>query len=179
MAPQMFRTVELYEGEPYTRASKTLVERTRGRAAIGKSTIVGITIAIVVIAAVSALGYLTYVRTQCSGYPPGGNCPRIYNYTFKTSINYSGEWKQIEYMYHATGRSSPGPGNYTGGLALGTGPSTGSITVSGPYNSGLTLCIVAEKLDSSNASLVFGIDGRTNETSLPYGKATLCAGVVP
>lgn len=157
----------------------TIIRRPGSRAGIGTSSIVGIIIAVTVVAADSALGYLTYVRPQCSGYPPGGNCPGTYSYTFRTTINYSGEWKETEYTYHAVGRSSPGSGNYSGGMSLGTGPSTSSITLSGPNNSGLTLCILAEKLDSSNASLIFGIEARTNQTSLSYGKVTLCEAVVP
>jgi hypothetical protein len=151
----------------------------RRRAGIGTSVTVGIIIAIIVIAAVSVLGYLAYESSQCSGYPPGGNCPGTYSHTFRTSINYSGAWRQIEYGYHSVGKPPQGLGNYTGGTVLGTGPSTGTITMSGPNNSGLTLCIVAEKLDSSNATLVFSIEGFTNKTSLPFGSTTVCAGVVP
>lgn len=152
---------------------------TRKRHRFVKSKLV-ILVVVIAVAGAVALGYFTYQSSQCSGYPPGGNCPGTYSYTFKTSINYSGEWKQVEYGYHAVGTTSPGPGNYTGGMVLGTGPSTGSIIMSGPNNSGLTLCVVAEKLDSSNATLVFGIDGRaTNSTSVPFGRATVCVGVVP
>ena len=82
-------------------------------------------------------------------------------------------------MYHSVGKPPTGTANFTGGSSLGAGPSTGTITLSAQDNQGLTLCIVVGKLDSSNATLVVGIDGMTNETSLPYGHTTVCEGVVP
>jgi hypothetical protein len=164
---------------PYLDGGRRLARRSRGRTAVSKSAEVGIVIAIIVVASISVVGYLTYMSSRCSGYPPGGNCPGTYSYAFKTDINYSGGWKQIQYMYHSVGKPSAGTANYTGGTVLGSGPSTGSLTLTGPNNQGLTLCIIAEKLDSSNATLVFSIDSMTNETSLPYGHTTVCEAVVP
>lgn len=82
-------------------------------------------------------------------------------------------------MYHSVGKPPSGTANYTGGTALGAGPSTGTLTLTGLDTQGLTLCIVAEKLDSSNATLVLSIESMTNETSLPHGHTTVCEGVVP
>ena len=167
---KVFLTVGLYRGSPrlqHEGRQTHLPRRARTRSAIGKLEVV-IILALIVVAAIGIVGY----------YSPITNPPN-YSYTFRTSINYSGGWKQIEYMYHSVGKPPSGIANYTGGTALGAGPSTGTITLTGPNNQGLTLCIVAEKLDSSNATLVFSIDSMTNETSLPGGHTTVCEGVVP
>ncbi len=78
-------------------------------------------------------------------------------------------------MYYTIGWPPVGAANYSEGTELGYGPAIGgAITTSGPVNPGWTLCIVGEKLDSSNVTLAVGLDGFTNETSLPYGHATVC-----
>jgi hypothetical protein len=148
-------------------AKRTLPRRVRTRSAIGRFEVV-IIMAIIVLGAIGIVGY----------YSPITN-PPTYSHTFRTSINYSGGWKEIEYMYHSVGKPPSGTANYTGGTALGAGTSTGTLTLTGLNNQGLTLCILAEKMDTSNATLILGIDGMTNETSLPYGHATVCEGVVP
>jgi hypothetical protein len=144
-----------------------LSPKARPRSAIGRFEVI-IIIAVIAVAAIGIVGY----------YSPITN-PPTFSYTFRTSINYSGGWKQFDYVYHSVGKPPPGTANYTGGTSLGVGPSTGTLTATGPDNMGLTLCIVAEKQDSSNATLVLGIDGITNATSLPYGHTTVCRGVVP
>lgn len=148
-------------------AKRTLPRRARTKSAIGRLEVV-ITMALAVVAAIGVVGY----------YSPITN-PPTYNHTFRTNINYSGGWKEIDYAYHSVGKPPPGTANYTSGTALGSGPSTGTITLTGSDKQGLTLCIVVEKLDSSKATLILGIDGITNETSLPYGRATVCEGVAP
>jgi hypothetical protein len=140
----------------------------RSRLAIGKLEI-SIIFGIIVVATVGIVGY----------YSPITN-PPTFSYSFRTNINYLGGWNETDYLYHSVGKPPPGATNYdAGGTALGAGPSTGTLTATGPDNTGLTLCIVAQKLDSSNATLVLGIDGMTNETSLPYGHTTVCESVVP
>jgi hypothetical protein len=144
-----------------------LPRRTQTRAAIGRFEVV-IIIAVIVAAAIGIVGY----------YSPITN-PPTFSHTFRTSINYPGGWKEFDAVYYSVGKPPPDAANYSGGTSLGTGPSTGTLTTSGPDNPRWTLCIVGEKLDSSNATLIVGIDGMTNETSLPYGHATVCEGVVP
>lgn len=112
----------------------------------------------------------------CSGYPPGGNCLATYSYTFTLSVNYSGPWKLSYRGYNSVGvRSNPTnvSGSYTG-----TGFYSRNVTLSGLNNSGLTLCAQAQKLDSSNSTLILKVTGY-NETSLPYGSTSYCGGVVP
>jgi hypothetical protein len=116
--------------------------------------------------------------TTCSGYPPGGNCPGNYSYTFVVSINYTGPWKAMYWGYHSAGAYFGQSGNYTGGIMTGTGDSSRSITLSGPNTNGLALCAQAQKLDGSNFTLILTITGH-NETSLPYGSVSYCGGVVP
>jgi len=120
----------------------------------------------------------------CSGYPPGGDCPGNYSYSFQVSIDYSGSWSAIYCGFHSVGapqNSCVGIDNYTGGSFSGTGSSTRPITLSGPDTNGLAMCVQAEKLDTSNNTLTLSIGASTDNdnTSRPSGTATLCQGVVP
>ena len=136
----------------------------RNRTAIGRLE-VSIIIGVIAVASIGIVGY----------YSPITN-PPAFSHTFRTSINYSGGWKEYYFSYNSLGKPPPGAAD-TNGTSLGSGPSTGgTITASGP-DTGWTLCVIAEKLDPSNATLVVGIDGMTDETSLPYGHATVCEGV--
>jgi hypothetical protein len=164
--------------------------------AIGTKTIVLGVVAIVLVAAlgvvvlmnqvnpggpnhpVTSTVAITSTTANCSGYPPGGNCPGNYSYTFVISINYTGPWKATYYGYHSVGAYFGQSGNYTGGALTGTGDSSRSITLTGPNTNGLALCARAQKLDASNSTLVLTITGH-NETSLPYGSVSYCGGVVP
>jgi hypothetical protein len=140
---------------------------------------------IVVIAAVlvAAAGYVLWAYEDgqppfCSGYPPGGNCPGNYSYTFQISVNYRGPWQFTYYGYHTVGAPAnpySGVGNYTGGNFRGTGSVEENVTLSGPNTEGLTLCVQAQKLDSSNSPMTIG----SNSTSVPYGKAGWCSSVAP
>ena len=124
-------------------------------------------------------------QTSCSGYPPGGNCPGNFSYTFAISVNYTGPWRATYYGYHgyhsvgAPSGSFDGGGNYTGGVFAGTGSGTQQVVLSGPNTYGLTLCVQAQKLDSSNATISLGIEFRSSNTSIPFGRAQVCIGVVP
>jgi hypothetical protein len=117
----------------------------------------------------------------CSGYPPGGNCPGNITETFEVGVNYSGSWKAVWYGYHSVGcPSSPnGYENYTGGEWTGTGIRSFGITLSGPNTNGVTLLVEAQKLDASTSMLLLRIDFWSNETSIPYGTASLCRSYVP
>lgn len=63
-------------------------------------------IAIVVVSAVSVMGYYSVKLSSCSGYPPGGNCVAPYNYTFMIAVNYTGRWS-LNY----TGQANVGEAN--------------------------------------------------------------------
>lgn len=116
---------------------------------------------------------------SCSGYPPGGNCPGSYSYTFTVDVNYPGQWRVTWWGYHSVGADFGQVGNYTGGTFVGTGNSSKDAELSGPNNNGLALCARAQKLDSSTSTLTLNVLYRSNQTSLPLGYATLCGGVAP
>jgi hypothetical protein len=111
----------------------------------------------------------------CHGYPPGGDCPGNYSYTFTISVNYAGPWRLTYQGYASGGESNPTSAK---GSLTGSGPYTRFVTLSGPNNNGLTLCAMAEKLDGSNSTLTLMITGNS-ETSLPYGATSYCGGVYP
>ena len=117
----------------------------------------------------------TTTSTSCSGYPPGGNCPGTYSYTFTISVNYTGPWKLTYQGYNNLGQY-----NLTGvsGNATGSGFYTKSVTLSALNTGGLTLCATAQKLDGSSSTLILTVTG-FNETSIPYGSVSYCGGVVP
>ena len=115
----------------------------------------------------------------CSGYPPGGNCPGKYEYSFRIAVNYQGQWVVTWYGYHGAGVDFGQTGNYTGGAFGGVGNASRDVALSGPNASGLALCVQAEKLDTSSSTLTLTLLNQTNETSLPHGGTTVCAGVVP
>jgi len=138
----------------------------------------------VMVAMVGIGSYLlwSYSHPPCSGYPPGGNCPGNYDYTFRISINYTGPWQMTYYGYHGVGALCDPRGvtvNYTGGSFQGTGSIEKRITLSGPNFTGLSLYANAQKLDSSSSLMVVSVESSSNETSLPYGQASLCLGVAP
>ena len=108
---------------------------------------------------------------SCSGYPPGGDCPGEYSEAFDVSVNYTGQWRLTYYGYSSVGVDVFGTaGNYTGGTYLGTGPVIQVVSLTGPNTNGLTLCVSAVKLGSSNATLWLGIANQSNETSIPVAR---------
>jgi hypothetical protein len=153
---------------------------TRSSRAIAKKTTAILTIVVVLTGTFLWL-YRTGQPPFCSGYPPGGNCPGTITNTFPVSVNYSGSWQATYYGFHGGARSSilpsNGTGSYTSGRFGGIGPSNRNITLSGPNSNVLLICVQVQKLDSSNSTLSLGIDTRANSTSLPFGIASLCAGV--
>jgi len=147
-----------------------------------------IAVIVAILVLVGASGYVLWAYDQgqppfCSGYPPGGNCPGNFTFTFRVAINYSGPWKAAYYGYHSVGAPPipfAGSGNYTGGNFEGTGPGGKNITLSGPNTNGVTLCVQALKLDSSSSLMALGfVPLMSNTTSVPYGKASLCVSAVP
>jgi len=113
--------------------------------------------------------------SSCSGYPPGGNCPGTYNYTFTVSVNYTGPWKLTYLGYNNLGKTNPTnvSGSYTG-----SGFFAKNVTMTSVNTGGLSLCATAQKLDGSSSTLILTVTGY-NETSLPYGSVSYCGGVVP
>jgi hypothetical protein len=104
-----------------------------------------------------------------------------YSYSFRVAIGYLGQWSITYYGCHRVGATSNcnATDNYTGGIYTGTGNSARNITLSGPSNYGLALCVQAQKLDSSTSNLTISIDAESSSTSLPFGEASMCQGVVP
>jgi hypothetical protein len=163
------------------------------RGATGRAAIAIVAIAVVMVAVAGAYytiviwkgstqteatcynGVCTSTTSSCSGYPPGGNCPGTYNYTFTLSVNYTGPWKLSYQGYNSLGQSNP---TGVSGNSTGRGFYAKSVTLSGPNTSGLTLCATAQKLDASTATLILTVTGY-NETSAPYGSTSYCGGVVP
>jgi hypothetical protein len=146
------------------------------------TTAVVVSIVVIITAGIYAIWAYQTGQASCSGYPPGGNCLGNYSYTFAVSVNYAGSWRATYYGYHSTGAPSgsfDSGGNYTGGVFAGTGSGTQEITLSGPNTNGLTLCIQARKLDSSTATISLGIGSRSSNSSIPFGMAQVCLGVVP
>jgi hypothetical protein len=117
----------------------------------------------------------TTTSSSCSGYPPGGNCPGTYSYTFTISVNYTGPWKLTYLGYNNLGKTNPS--NVSGSYS-GSGFFAKNVTMTSVDTGGLTLCATAQKLDASTATLILTVTGY-NETSAPYGSTSYCGGVVP
>jgi len=120
----------------------------------------------------------------CSGYVQGGNCVGNFSYTFRISVNFTGPWQAAYYGYHIVGEPPThfaGAEPYTKGNFVGTGLGGKNVTLSGPNTTGVTLCVVAQKLDSSSSVLTLSVEPRvdSNSTSLPDGQTSLCVPVVP
>src|SRR5882762_6072467 len=130
----------------------------------------------VMVALIGAGSFLlwAYTHPSCSGYPPGGNCPGNISYTFRISVNYTGPWQATYYGYHVIWQPSKpyaGAEHYTKGDFVGTGFGGKNVTLSGPNTTGVTLCVQAQKLDSSSSVMTLSIEPRvnSNSTSLPMG----------
>lgn len=77
--------------------------------------------------------------------------------------------------YNNLGQTNPTnvSGSYTG-----SGFFAKNVTMTSVVTGGLTLCATAQKLDSSNNTLIVTVTG-SNETSVPYGSTSYCASAVP
>jgi hypothetical protein len=117
--------------------------------------------------------------STCSGTVLLG-CPHFFNQTFLISVNYGGPWGFSYQGYLGDGRSNSVNGTsnplIVSGNFYGHGSTSESITVSGTDSNGVTACIEAQKLDSSNAVLSVNLQASNanNQTSLPYGSVKLC-----
>lgn len=115
------------------------------------------------------IGTVTYIFAAyeynyppfCSGYPPGGDCPGTYTYTFTISVNYTGPWRLTYQGFLGMGESNPAgvSGNLTG-----SGPSSQPVTLFGPNNNGLTIC--ATRGEARRLELHPNSDGNRPERNL-------------
>jgi hypothetical protein len=114
----------------------------------------------------------------CTGFPQGEGSNAagpIWNINLPITVNYTGPWTLIYQDYNSLGRSNP---TSTSGSCSGTGFYSLPVNVSGPTSDALTLCAQAQKLDSSNSTMILTITG-DNETSLPNGSVSYCGGEIP
>ena len=143
--------------------------------------------AAVIVAVVVAGGYLDWASATgnppfCPGYTPGGSCPSEISYAFAVEVNYTGSWSMRYYGYSSIGNPNgqvfSAAGSFAGGNLTGEGPYNGSVTLKGPSNRGLTLCVSVDKLDTSNLSLTVTVENASDNTTLPNGSAWTCESVV-
>jgi hypothetical protein len=114
----------------------------------------------------------------CAGSPQGGGSNAAgptWNVNLPITVNYTGPWTLTYQGYDSLGRSNP---TNTSGSCSGTGFYSLPVSVSGPTSDSLTLCAQAQKLDSSDATMILTITG-DNETSLPNGSVSYCGGEIP
>jgi hypothetical protein len=120
-----------------------------------------------------AIGQIHYgtSTTSTTKYPVG--------WIFYVVISYDHQWNVSYQGYNGPGQNDPtNRGNYSG-----SGSMTAAIGVNGTFSNGLTLCIDAQKKDSSNSTLVAyiypdnpsfnGINYR-GVTTKPYGTVSVC-----
>jgi len=114
----------------------------------------------------------------CSGSPQGGGsnvAAPTWSINLGLTVNYTGPWTLTYQGYNSLGKSNP---TSTSGSCNGTGFYSLPVSVSGSTSEALTLCAQAQKLDSSNATMILTITG-DNETSLPNGSVSYCGGEIP
>ena len=147
--------------------------------AIGRRTAVLSAIAVLIVAAVGILAIADRPATDTTSEvytsSTGASGSFMYNYTFTLSVNYSGPWHLTYLGYNNLGTSNA---TEASGSHNGTGFYSKAVALSGSTYNGLTLCAQAQKLDTSNSTLVLRITG-SNETSIPYGAVSYCGRVVP
>ena len=103
----------------------------------------------------------------------GLGCPHFINKTFTLSVNYGGAWGLSFQGYLGEGTSGA---PVQSGSFYGHGATNESATVSGIDTYAITICVEAQKLDSSNLMLVLKIlpTDVVNQTSLSYGTTMSC-----
>jgi len=116
--------------------------------------------------------YLTTVTTEISS---SSQIPsNFFNETYLVFANYTSAWG-LSYETRL-GTNAPSGALINSGNFFGHNPMNESIIVSGNDASGITTCIQAQKLDASSSPLVLSLppSNSKNETSLPYGTASIC-----
>lgn len=115
---------------------------------------------------------LTNTSSTASCTNTGGiGCPHFFNQTWLISVNYNGAWGLSYQGYLASGNSLVESHNY-----FGHGSTNVSISLSGIDTFGIKACVQAQKLDSTTNLLAvsFVTPSITNQTSVPYGTASIC-----
>jgi hypothetical protein len=110
--------------------------------------------------------------TSCTA-TGGIGCPHFMNDSWTISVNYTGPWGATYQGW--LGEQASGQLVASGSFY---GNTTGSktINVSGTTDYGITVCVEAQKLDSSASTLAVSIlpPNVTNQTSSAYGTAKAC-----
>jgi hypothetical protein len=103
-----------------------------------------------------------------------------YSFQFPVSVNYSGNWSLAYEAFH-NGEDSGvnSKDNYTGGVYMGDGSNSTTITLTGSNTEPLVICATASKLDSSNLTLTLDLNYNEVTTSQPFGSTSYCTGVAP
>lgn len=114
----------------------------------------------------------TTESTACTAIG-GLGCANFFNDSFTISIAYGGPWGLSYQGYLGNGESQMGS-LIENSSFYGHGPTEESITVAGTSTVGTGLCAEAQKLDSSNSTLVLTIGSVTNQTSTAYGTTKIC-----
>lgn len=148
----------------------------------GMST-VAFVLLVVVIIAIGTVGLIVYgisreassttVIECCTMQISTQNTNFTWSYNFPIAINYSGSWNLVYQGYNGTT-----PNNVMGNQS-GVGNYRVTVTLYGRGYVQRTLCANATKLDPQKSNLTLIVDYRSNSTSLPYGKATVCETVAP
>src|SRR5579872_5560320 len=124
-----------------------------------------------------------YLTTVTYGINPTSQTRlNFFNETYLAFVNYSGAWG-LSYETRLGTNASWGALINSGNF-FGHNPTNESIEFSGNetllVDYGYTTCIVAQKLDASNSSLVLSLSpsNSNNQTFMPYGTASVCIGYV-
>ncbi|MBI3859719.1 MAG: hypothetical protein HY296_05730 [Thaumarchaeota archaeon] len=117
----------------------------------------------------------TYTLCTSTESLPAG-CYRFFNSTFAIEVDTDGPWGLSYQSYLGLDDSAPLAGS---GSFYGHGPAFESVRVAGPVLQGGSLCVSAEKLDSTSSRLILVVNppsNVSNQTSLPYGVVRVCVG---
>lgn len=114
----------------------------------------------------------TSSSTSCSA-TGGIGCPHFFDTNWTLSVNYSGPWGA---NYQGWLGDKTSGQLIVSGSFFGNGADNKTVTVEGWSDYGVTICVQAQKLDSSNAMLNVSIlpPHVNNQTSLAFGTAESC-----
>jgi hypothetical protein len=120
----------------------------------------------------------TFASTSCSytNMPAELGCPNFWNQNFTISVNYTGAWIASYQGYLGTDSAS-NLAEASSFYGHGVGTQTFIITGWTPSGDEITACAEAQKLDSSNSTLVLSfplIGNAKNETSSAFGTTNFC-----
>jgi hypothetical protein len=106
------------------------------------------------------------------------------SHAFTISVDYMGPWKVSYQGYSHIGLGALSDADTLGANVTlsGSGAYSKSVTLTAPHGTNMGLCVSAQKLDSSNATLILKVSsggGGENETSLPNGSTFACGTFQP